>query len=225
MMPPRIIHASTEAHQRLYTHAAWLLDTGGADLAADVRSRLVTRHVNPRIRFVVNFGSNQGEKLPSENGGIALVQSGQNKHLAWVVEDFDFVPALSLSPTTEYLNGKQIVSAAGVVSGHAHLHIYQADQEQEVFDHFWKPERFAKPSSYRFFGGHRWYDPEELPENHRLGTGLIIRADSFFGPTALTPGVRYKARFELVHIDDTPLAAETHGMDSARMETMFEVIS
>lgn len=213
-------HATSDTHRNLFTWVAALIAAAGDLFRRDVRSSLRPVHVNPSIRLVVNFGQNNGELLPEDNGGIALLDTGLGKHMTWILDKFRPMPAASDDPTLDYLNGNIYVDAEGVVGGHAHLHVFEATETQQVNDWMAGKPGVARPASYRFFGGHAWYRTEKLTD----GT-YRIRANSFTGQNALKPDTLYIAIFDLVHVDDTKLTAATHGMDSASLVTIFRTLT
>ena len=214
-------NATVSTHFSLLAYVMGLISAAGEFFRRDVRAGLNLKYRNPSITLSVL--QNDGEKLPSQNGGIALLRSGPSKHFRWIVDVFQLVPALSDDPVLDYLNGHQQVDENGVLAGHAHLHLYLAEDVQQVNDWMAGKEGAVRPASYRFFGGHAWYRTEKIGAGPDAGK-FLLRANSFVGPNALTPGKLYLMQIDFVHVDDTRVTAAVHGMDSASLVTPFMVL-
>ena len=90
-------------------------------------------------------------------------------------------------------------------------------KQPAVYAAFGHGSSVALPASYAFFGGHKWYDPI-----HQDDGSFLIRARRGVNFPNVEPGVFYGLLFEVVHVDDAPIAPAVHGQVVARVFSTVE---
>jgi hypothetical protein len=202
-----MIHSSTDAHRNLLQSILTIAAVAGENFRYDLRAAMTVRGTrNPTIARVLN--RNLGEsRLPD---GTCLIRANlPSHHAAWDLGDFVVAPNESLDPTTEYLNGKQLVSADGVITGHAHLHVAKLSEWEQVSNGVMTP-------SYHFAGGKEWYREIVQPDGR-----LRLQARQY--PT-IEPNTLYGERIDLVHVDDLPVVPSLHGQPVGSLFTIFKLV-